>query len=124
MLGLATLATAQTVTRDIKGLPDKDVQIGVYLNIQPDCTSGTLPTIRLATPPEHGKVAIKKAKVNATNYKQCLALEVTGYVGFYHSTPNYVGTDTFVLEVKFPEGRTETQMFTVTVGNPAAGQRT
>jgi hypothetical protein len=44
--------------------------------VKPNCTSGPLPTIRLIGPPEHGKVSVKKVNVNATNYKQCLALEV------------------------------------------------
>ena len=41
-----------------------------------DCTSGQLPTIRLANPPTAGKVVVKTAKAKATNYKACLALEV------------------------------------------------
>ena len=52
--------------------------MGVYINVRPDCTSGPLPSIELTSPPENGKVTVKKAQVTATNYKQCLALEVPG----------------------------------------------
>jgi hypothetical protein len=40
----------RTVERSVKALPNKDTQIGIYLNVLPDCTSGQLPTIRLVTP--------------------------------------------------------------------------
>src|ERR1041384_2954454 len=53
-------AQTQTVERTVKGTANKDVQIGVYLNVQPDCSSGPLPTIRLVTQPQSGKVTVKK----------------------------------------------------------------
>src|SRR5258707_15743647 len=83
----------QTVERSVKAVPNKDTQIGVYLNVLPDCSSGPLPTIRLASPPASGKVVVKTAKVKATNYKACLALEVPAYVAFYKSPPEFVGDD-------------------------------
>jgi hypothetical protein len=39
----------RTVERSI-AVPNKDTQIGVYLNVLADCTSGPLPTIRLVSP--------------------------------------------------------------------------
>jgi hypothetical protein len=109
-------AQVQTVERAAKASSGKDVQVGAYLNIRPDCTSGVLPAIRLVNPPTHGKVIVKKAKANATNYKQCLALEVPAYVAIYRSAPDFTGTDAFTVEVKYHEGRTEVQNITVTVG--------
>jgi hypothetical protein len=119
--GFSALASAQdkTVDRTAQGQTGKDVRVGVYVNVQDDCTSGPLPTIRLSIPPAHGRITVKKAKVSATNYKQCLALEVPGYVAFYRSQPDFSGNDVFALEVKFPSGRMETQRFTVTIA--AAG---
>jgi len=124
-LVLAGSAWAQekTVERAIRGPADKDIRIGVYVNVQPDCSSGALPTIRLSTPPANGKVTVKSGKVKATNYKQCLALEVPGYVAIYRSAPGFVGADVVTLEVKFPNGRTEIQKITVNVGDGAAGQK-
>jgi hypothetical protein len=121
VVGFSALASAQdkTVDRTAQGQAGKDVRVGLYVNAQDDCTSGPLPTIRLSTQPAHGRVTVKKAKVNATNYKQCLALEVAGYVAFYRSQPDFSGNDVFALEVKFPSGRMETQRFTVTIA--AAG---
>jgi hypothetical protein len=45
-----------------------DIRVGVYVNVRPDCTSGPLPSIQLTSPPENGRVTVKKAKVTTTNY--------------------------------------------------------
>jgi hypothetical protein len=113
----------QMVERSVKTVPNKDTQIGVYLNVLPDCSSGPLPTIRLATPPVSGKVIVKTAKVKATNYKACLALEVPAYVAFYKSPPEFLGDDVLTIEVKYAGGRTEIQKITVNVVGVGAQQK-
>lgn len=117
------LAQVPTIERTAKGQPAKDIRVGVYLNVQPDCTSGTLPAIRLVSPPANGAVNIKRGKVTATNYKQCLALEVPGFIAFYRSKPDFSGIDILTIEVKYPGGRTEMQRISVTVGGGPAGQK-
>jgi hypothetical protein len=125
MLGVALLlmpaavATPQsrTVERTAKGPPAKDIRVGVYLNVQPDCSSGVLPSIRLIAPPANGTVNVKRGKITATNYKRCMALEVPGFIALYRSKADFVGTDTLTLEVKYPHGRTEVQKITVKVGD-------
>jgi hypothetical protein len=111
------------VERSVKTAPNKDTRIGVYLNVLPDCTSGPLPTIRLATPPTSGKVVVRTAKVKATNYKACLALEVQAYVAYYKSPPEFTGDDVLTIEVKYPSGRTEIQKITVNVSGVGAQQK-
>ena len=112
-----------TVERSVKTLPNKDAQIGIYLNVLPDCTSGPLPTIRLVSPPAAGKVVVKTAKAKATNYKACLALEVPAYVAFYRSPPEFLGDDVLTIEVKYAGGRTEIQKITVKVGGSGGQQK-
>lgn len=109
-------AWSQAVERAARGEPGKDIRVGVYINVKADCSSGPLPTIRLVDQPANGNVTVKSGKVNAKNYKQCLALEVPAYIAFYKSNPGFGGTDNFTLEIKYPEGRTETQKLSVTVG--------
>ena len=121
---IAAAAQERVVQRSIKGPAGKDVRVGAYINVLPDCSSGPLPTIRLVKPPAHGQVTVKKAKVNATNYKQCLALEVPGYIAFYRSAPDFIGDDPFTLEVRFPAGRTELEEITISVQSLVPGQRT
>jgi len=129
LMGSVGVATAQvpaetTVERSVKTLPNRDTQIGVYLNVLPDCTSGPLPTIRLVSPPTAGKVVVKTAKAKATNYKACLALEVPAYIAFYKSPPEFLGDDVMIIEVKYAGGRTEIKKITVKVNGPGAQQKT
>jgi hypothetical protein len=127
VIALATPSLAQspvpTVERLVKALPNKDTQIGLYLNVRADCTSGPLPTIRLVSPPASGKVVVKTAKVKATNFKACLALEVPAYIAFYKSAPDFSGADIMTGEVSYPGGRTEIQKITVNVSGAAAQQK-
>ena len=128
LIGSVGTAAAQTPTetmveRSVRTLPNRDTQIGIYLNVLPDCTSGPLPTIRLVSPPTAGKVVVKTAKAKATNYKACLALEVPAYVAFYKSPPEFLGDDVLTIEVKYAGGRTELQKITVKVNGPGAQQK-
>jgi hypothetical protein len=117
-------ASAQTITRSARGEPGKDIRVGVFINVKQDCSSGQLPTIRLVDKPANGTVTVKSAKINAKNYKQCLAMEVPGYVAFYKSEPSFNGVDTFSIEIKYPDGRTETQKLNVTVGKGVEERKT
>jgi hypothetical protein len=126
LVGLSATAAQTaptTVGRTAKGPAAKSIPIGLFLNVQPDCTSGPLPAIRMVQPPSNGFITIKQAKIRATNYKQCLALEVPGFVAFYQSKPNFAGTDLAVIEVKYPQGRTELQRITISVGTGSDGQK-
>jgi hypothetical protein len=109
--------------REVKAAPGKDVRVGVYVDIGPDCTAGPLPAIRLAVPPAHGAVSVKRGTLKATNIKQCLATEVPAFVAFYRAADGYSGADEFVLEITSAGGRKALEHFRVKVGDsPAAGQ--
>ena len=116
------LGESRTSEKSARAQAGKDVRIGVYVNIRPDCTSGPLPAIRLSEPPANGKVTVRKGNVSATNYKQCLALQVPAFVAIYRSDNNFSGVDTLELEVKYPNGRLEVQKFRITVGSSPASQ--
>ena len=118
------LAQVQTVNRVANGQPDTDIRVGVYTNVQPDCTPGPLPSIQLTSPPEHGKVAVRTAKITVTNYEQCLAMEVQGFAVFYRSRSDFAGVDVLTIEVRFPGGRTELQRVSITVGSASPGRGT
>ena len=120
---IAASAQVQSVSRVASGQPNTDIRVGVYVNVRPDCTSGPLPSIQLTSPPENGKVTVKKARVTATNYKQCLALEVPAFVALYRSNADFVGVDVLTLEVKFPDGKTQVEQISVTVGTGSPGRR-
>ncbi len=93
LAGSNVVAQSATIERTAQAQSGKDAKIGVYVNVRPDCKSGPLPTIRLIQPSEHGKVTVKKGNLNATNYKQCLALDVPAYVAVYRSANDFSGTE-------------------------------
>src|SRR5262245_8426712 len=117
-------AQVQSVSRTASGAPDTDIRVGVYINVRPDCTAGPLPSIQLTSPPENGKVTVKKATVTASNNKQCLAVEVPAFVAVYRSRADFVGVDALTLEVRFPGGKTEVQRISITVGSGSPGRST
>ena len=105
-----------------QGGAGQDVRVGIYTSIRPDCTSGPLPAIRLARPPAHGVVSVKRAMLKATNVKQCLAVDVPAFVAFYRAAQDFAGGDQFQLEVTFSGGRKEVQNFRVSAAGASAGQ--
>jgi hypothetical protein len=117
-------AGAQDVTeRQVKATPGRDNRVGVYTNIQPDCTSGPLPAIKLVAPPAHGAVSVKRGTLKATNFKQCLATEVPVFVALYRPADGFSGVDEFELEISLAGGRKQRQHFRVNVSaRPGGGQ--
>jgi hypothetical protein len=120
---LGAHAQGNVVEREVKAAPGHDVRVGIYTDIRPDCTSGPLPAIRLAAPPAHGAVSVKRGTLKATNFKQCLATEAPAFIAFYRAKDGFGGSDAFALEVTWAGGRKELQRFRVNVSNnPAGGQ--
>jgi hypothetical protein len=120
---IAAHAQAIVVEREVTAAAGRDVRVRVYINIRPDCTSGPLPAIRLANPPAHGAVTVKRGTLRATNLKQCLATEAPVLVAIYRAAGEYIGTDQFILEITSSDGRKQLQQFRVNVTNsPGGGQ--
>jgi len=121
--GFFAWAQTDNAVREIKAAPGRDARVGVYTNISADCTTGPLPSIRLAAAPAHGTVRVRRGSLKATNFKQCLAIEAPALIALYRATDNFTGTDAFDLEIIFGDGRKQLQHFRVNVaGNPAGGQ--
>jgi hypothetical protein len=118
----AASAEEQTVEREVKAQAGREIRVGAYFSLRPDCTAGQLPAIRLVENPANGSVVVKSAKVRATNVRQCLAVEVPAYVAFYRSKPDFSGTDTFLIEVKSADGKIQNQRIRVVVQS-SGGQR-
>ena len=104
-----------TVTRQFKGKPNTSINVGIFTTIKADCTSGPLPVIRLAIPPLHGKVTVKRGRLQATNLKQCLGADLPAFVALYRSEPDYIGKDEFAIEVTGANGKKQVQHVTVTL---------
>jgi len=125
LLALPTLAFAQapTVERQVKGKPGTNISAGIFATVRNNCTAGPLPAVRLVTPPAHGQVIVKQGKLRATNLKQCLGLELPAFIAIYRSAQDFVGQDSFMLEVTDAEGKkTQLERITVTVMKATPGQ--
>jgi hypothetical protein len=110
-----------SIEREIKVPAERDVRVAIYTSIRSDCSSGPLPSIRLAVAPDHGSVTVKRATLKATNLKQCLTVEAPAFVAFYHADRNFNGADRFELEIDFSDGRKQVQHFHVGVSQSPAG---
>jgi len=124
LLALPIFAFGQTPTveRQVKGKPNTNINAGIFTSVRQDCTAGPLPTVRLVTPPAHGKVIVKQGRVRATNVKQCLGLELPAFIAIYRSDQDFIGQDLFTLEVIGAAGKSQIQRITVTVMKPGDGQ--
>ena len=121
--GVVAQAQTDRLEREVKAAAGRDVRVGVYANIRPDCTSGPLPAIRLVAAPAHGAVSVKRGTLKATNLKQCLGIEVPAFVAFYRATEDFNGADEFELEIGFAGSRKRLQHFRIDVSTkPGAGQ--
>ena len=126
VLCAASVAGAQTTSldREVKATPGREVRVGIYTSMRPDCTAGPLPVIRLSVAPEHGAVTVRRATLKATNVKQCLAAELSALVAFYRPEAESGNDDRFELEVSFATGRKQVQRFHVLISRGAGeGQR-
>ena len=113
VLCTASVAGAQTTSldREVKATPGREVRVGIYTSMRPDCTAGPLPAIRLSVTPEHGAVTVRRATLKATNVKKCLAAELPALVALYRPKADSANDYGFELEVRFAAGRKQIQRF-------------
>ncbi|WP_404294629.1 4-aminobutyrate aminotransferase (plasmid) [Microvirga sp. RSM25] len=118
----ATAALAQTNSayRSTDVVAGKPHRLGVYGNVQKDCTSGTLPTVRVVTPPKHGELNVRSGKLKAGRISRCPKLEATAQGVFYKPNPTYKGTDEVSYEVKSASGKVENHTVRITVKEATA----
>jgi hypothetical protein len=105
----------EVIDRQTKGRAGRNIRLVVITNVRSDCTSGPLPTVRLATPPKNGKVTVQRVRYGATNLRQCLAAEVPALVAFYRSANDFEGSDTATLEIRFEGKPPQLRRYTISV---------
>jgi hypothetical protein len=113
---------ALALEREIKGQAGRDIRILVLTNVRADCTSGPLPTVRLVTPPNSGKIAMRRVRLNATNVRQCLSLEVPALIALYRSAADFEGSDTVTVEIRPAEGAPQLRRITINVTKADPGR--
>src|SRR5215204_4272012 len=113
----AGVASAQSnrAYRSADGIAGKSERLGVYGNVQKDCTSGPLPTVRVVTPPKHGELNVRSGKLKVGRISRCPKLEATAQGVFYKPNSTYKGTDEVSYEVKSASGKVESHTVKITV---------
>ncbi|WP_114943032.1 4-aminobutyrate aminotransferase [Microvirga calopogonii] len=115
----AALAQTNSAYRSADAVAGKSHRLGVYGNVQKDCTSGPLPTVRVVTPPKHGELNVRSGKLKAGRISRCPKLEATAQGIFYKSNPAYTGADEVSYEVKSASGKVESHTVRITVKEAA-----
>ena len=113
--GTAAVAQTNTAHRSTDVVAGKPHRLGVYGNVQKDCTSGRLPTVRVETPPKHGELNVRSGKLKAGRISRCPKLEATAQGVFYKPNPTYKGADEVSYEVKSASGKVESHTVRITV---------
>jgi hypothetical protein len=117
----AVYGQTDSIDHKIRAALGREVRIGIYTSMRPDCTAGPLPAIRLSVAPEHGAITVRRATVKAINVKQCLAAELPALVAFYRPKADSANDDHFELEVSFAAGRKQIQRSHVTISSGENG---
>lgn len=113
--GTAAVAQTNTTHRSTDVVAGKPHRLGVYGNVQKDCTSGPLPTVRVVTPPKHGELHVRSGKLKAGRISRCPTLEAAAQGIFYKPNPTYKGADEISYEVKSASGKVESHTVRITV---------
>ena len=94
-----------------------------FYAVNPDCTSGGLPTLEVVRAASHGSISFQNVEhyteFPSTNQRyECNKQKSPSVAVVYTSEETYVGTDRFAVKSVFPSGSSQTKEFVVTVEPP------
>lgn len=116
----AAWAQSNSAFRSAEVIAGKQERLGVYGNVQKDCTPGPLPTIRVVTAPKNGELNVRSGKLKAGRISRCPKLEATAQGIFYKANPTFKGTDEVAYEVRSASGKVESHTVKITVKDAQA----
>jgi hypothetical protein len=120
MPGGAALAQTNSAYRSAEAIAGKPHRLGVYGNVQKDCTSGPLPTIRVVTPPKHGELNVRSGTLKTGRITRCPILAAKAQGVLYKANPTFKGTDEVAYEVRSASGKVESHTVRITVKDAQA----
>jgi hypothetical protein len=102
-------ASFKTTEHQKSTLSGSESRIAAMHSVNPDCSSGSLPKVRIVTKPASGELRVEPIKITvnreATNHRaHCNGKTVDAVAVFYKSKEQYVGADKVVLDVDFKHG--------------------
>ena len=103
----AGVASAQSNSayRSADAVAGKSERLGVYGNVQKDCTSGPLPTVRVVTPPKHGELNVRSGTLKVGRITRCPKLAPKAQGIFYKANPGYKGPTRSAMRSGLPAAR-------------------
>lgn len=127
-VGVSTLAVphdtawaqSNSAFRSAEVIAGKQERLGVYGNVQKDCTSGPLPTIRVVTPPKSGELNVRSGTLKAGRITRCPKLAPKAQGIFYKANPTFKGTEEVAYEVRSASGKVESHTVRITVKDAQA----
>ena len=118
----SALAQGDSAHRSTDVVAGKSHRLGVYGNVQKDCTSGPLPVIKVMTSPKHGELNVRSGTLKAGRIARCPSLAAKAQGVFYKANPNFKGSDQVGYEVRSASGKVESHFVTIVVKEaPASG---
>jgi hypothetical protein len=121
-VAVVALATSPVAAKDI----EKTVPAGESLksigfsSINPDCSSGGYPNVRIVTKPSNGELNVAKGDMFPSYPKNnprsaCNAKKVAATMLDYQPKAGFTGKDSFAVQVIFPSGKEEKFNYAITV---------
>src|SRR5262245_30149020 len=108
------LAQTATIERQATAKPDTNSVAGIFAEFDVGgCNAGPLPRVRLLTPPTHGNVTMTQVNLHAD--RKCAGMDVPAWMAIYRSNKDFIGEDSFAVELISAEGKIQIQNTTVTV---------
>ena len=120
----AAWAQSNSAFRSAEAVAGKPERLGVYGNVQKDCTSGPLPTIRVVTPPKSGELNVRSGTLKAGRITRCPKLAPKAQGIFYKANPTFKGIDEVAYEVRSASGKVENHTVRITVKDAQASDTT
>lgn len=110
--------SSMTVVREIFSGSESRIAAMTYIN--PDCSSGLAPEVRIVSPPANGDVRLQQetaplARGPNDPMARCNGKPADGVTIYYKSKSGYTGTDTVMVEVDFRHGTVRRFLYSLNV---------
>jgi hypothetical protein len=114
------VSAADHVLRDRTAFTGSQQMIDYYMALNADCSPAGMPTVRIATPPTHGRLAAETGEAHSSYDKTdprsaCNAKNAPAMILSYMPEAGYRGRDTATVEILFGVGSLRTYDYNIVV---------
>ena len=117
---VAAKADVASTTNDRVVAVRTTLKLAHYASINADCTSRGKTVVRVTSAPQHGSILSRVSSDFAHfspvgDWAHCNSQRVLGTAVFYRPQRDFVGADSTVLDVIYPNGLERSETFNITV---------